>query len=684
MQAQPAQTTAWDFTPVYDLIQSLSQQYDRDGAQKYDKASLLALANKSVVADNANLAPSIQPPAQGIPAGLGNFNQLWDFLGVQREAPKSSAPPFEASIANSKPNLDVYASDGALYYPPSSKSVQWRDEAEEGGYLAETQPDSPPEDVDSSLTKAQRKKRNRKARRAAELEALVQQRKRRQEITGLESGDDTDNHKVAATPARKAGTHENTAAQSSATPQPEILTPTQQRFNLRPRDNTAMSTPLKSVPNGALYPSSVVPPESISRSKAQSSASISSEASAKINPLSWATPKSDIIVNTSSIGKKNDTPLQNKQGTATRDFANFKSDDTSLAVKAVQDSLKKPVTPSKPSLQGEKYTIAAQKSIKTPQTVPRVSETKKDFTALPTIKASTPSRATRSTAPLVHQNALDRNWNLLLKLINNFPFDRASLLSPLQLSINRPQPKGIHVFVDSSNILIGYGDHFKRARGIPLYSRTPPVFPSFHALALLLERRRPVAKRVLAGSTPEVAAFEEAREVGYETSILDKVWKARELTEKQKRYAKRSSNGGYGGGYMSASGSDNTLEPQKPKWVEQAVDEILHLKMMESIIDTPVPEDTSSVETQSDVSVTRPTMVLATGDAAEAEYSSGFMKMVERALNKGWNVEVFAWSQSISMGYRNLIKRAKWGDRFKLVELDEYAEELFKEDDSRL
>jgi hypothetical protein len=94
-------------------------------------------------------------------------------------------------------------------------------------------------------------------------------------------------------------------------------------------------------------------------------------------------------------------------------------------------------------------------------------------------------------------------------------------------------PKGVHVFIDASNIFIGFNDQLKRERGIPTHWHTGNANISFDALALLMERRRPVAKRVLVGSFPEVPAFVTARKVGYQVSLLDKVYKARELTERQ-------------------------------------------------------------------------------------------------------------------------------------------------------
>ena len=69
-------------------------------------------------------------------------------------------------------------------------------------------------------------------------------------------------------------------------------------------------------------------------------------------------------------------------------------------------------------------------------------------------------------------------------------------------------------------------------------------------------------------------------------------------------------------------------------------------------------------------------MVLATGDAAEAEFSGGFMRMVERALGKGWRVELACWKHNMSAAYRSHDFRQKWGARFRVIELDDFAESI--------
>ena len=197
------------------------------------------------------------------------------------------------------------------------------------------------------------------------------------------------------------------------------------------------------------------------------------------------------------------------------------------------------------------------------------------------------------------------------------------------------------------------------SRGISSKSRIRRQPLSFRNLSLVLERGRPTAKQVLVGSD-NFPAVQEAKAIGYETNILERVHKAKELTPRQKKY---SYNNGKNKQTGQSSGSETAAGIYAPeKWVEQAVDEILHLKILESIVDAVAPS----------------TIVLATGDAAEAEYSQGFLKMVERALEKGWMVELASFRHNTSQAYRRKDFRNKWGTRFRTVELDEFVEELLE------
>ena len=151
------------------------------------------------------------------------------------------------------------------------------------------------------------------------------------------------------------------------------------------------------------------------------------------------------------------------------------------------------------------------------------------------------------------------------------------------------------------------------------------------------------------------AAIDEAEKIGYQANILDRVYKVKNLTPRQQKFRKAQTLSSQEG-----LGCSETNGATRERWVEQGVDEILHLKILESLVDTDEPT----------------TIVLATGDAAEAEYSDGFMKMVERALQRGWTVELVSFWQTTSLAYRKEKFRAKWGDQFKMINLEGYIEEL--------
>ncbi|KAB8346016.1 hypothetical protein FH972_023068 [Carpinus fangiana] len=632
--------TSWDFTPVYALIQSLSEK-GRDSVDGGD-ATPSPHAKRRAFADDGGV-------------GLGDFNNVWDYLGVSRDKPTPSVPTFESATAKKDKYGDAYASDGAAYYNQSSKSVRWRDETD-GGDIADTQA----EDTSLSglenegLTKNQRKKRNRKIRKKAELEELAANLARKKNAGPVESGDESDVSPQAIrilSPASRARFHAHNNSMSGSYPPikpPKDLPPKFSHATLS--DNSFR--PMQVAP--AKRPPTKTPSQ-------PNDGHLSAQISAAVDKVAATMKKAPETPQRPMPQTLHNSLLATHAGVTTKAFHPQPDPFNSVRPAANKNSVKNPF----------------QSALANPMSV--ADQLNKKLESTPT-----KSRQANDILPLVHRTSSDRNWSLLLKLLNQFPENRDTLLSPLQLSYNRPVPYGIHVFVDASNILIGFMDHLKRARNIPEHARVPRVYPSFHALALLLERRRPVAKRVLAGSTPHVPAFDEAKEIGYDCSILDKVWKARELTERQRRFAVKAASGGRPqSGHGSDSGgnggvSDTVPHHQQPKWVEQGVDEVLHLKILESILDVP----TASHDSSKAGSCERPTMVLATGDAAEAEYSSGFRKMVERALTHGWNVEVMAWGASINHDWRKMEKKSEWQSRFRIIELDSYVEELFSDADA--
>ena len=238
----------------------------------------------------------------------------------------------------------------------------------------------------------------------------------------------------------------------------------------------------------------------------------------------------------------------------------------------------------------------------------------------------------------------------------------------LQRSIDATHPinaasETLHVFVDCSNIIIGLTERLKLDREIKGNVKSPPI--SYKALAFILERDRNASRRILVGShnTAYVGKSDllplymrEARKCDYELNILEPVIKPKVTPLKNK--ARRGTGNGYATTSGYSSGSE-TFTVGSMARAEQAVDELLQMKMLESLLDSEPG-----------------TMVLASGDAAEAEYSGGFLKTVERALKKGWNVEVVAWKNGLSKEYRNSSFQRRWKGRFTIIELDCFSEEM--------
>jgi|SRR5579859_878 len=254
-------------------------------------------------------------------------------------------------------------------------------------------------------------------------------------------------------------------------------------------------------------------------------------------------------------------------------------------------------------------------------------------------------------------SAARRRRDLIQKLVARYPDQVNRILlaqssaSPDYSSVSTLatlQSQDIHIFIDNSNILIGFFDTYKSKHNI-----TDPFFRApkfdFHAFTTILERGRSVSRKILVGSNPLTQPVALAQRLGYEVSILERV------IDQSKRLSTSSA-------YASDSA---TRTPQREKKKEQAVDEILHLKILECLLDVDKPA----------------TIVLATGDAAPAEFSpeGGFFKCIQRALNRGWNVELVCWRKSMSRLWRDKMFRVEWRDTFSVVELDDFVDELVLE-----
>ncbi|CAI2180350.1 9393_t:CDS:2 [Funneliformis geosporum] len=207
----------------------------------------------------------------------------------------------------------------------------------------------------------------------------------------------------------------------------------------------------------------------------------------------------------------------------------------------------------------------------------------------------------------------------------------------------------IHVFIDNSNILVGFLAYYKQQQYVKrtqnpkaasLGPRQKPAL-EYDALFTILERGRNIARRVLVASSPLYQPLEQAAQTGYEVSVLKRV--------------KRSS-------LDDLSENDYQQPPQQYEMEkEQCVDELLHLKILESLLDHHAPA----------------TLVLASGDGKDAEYfQGGFHKCIIKALERGWKVEVISWQRQLSQNFLNKKFLSKWQGLYHVVFLDWFAKEL--------
>ncbi|CAG8567487.1 12120_t:CDS:2 [Ambispora leptoticha] len=259
---------------------------------------------------------------------------------------------------------------------------------------------------------------------------------------------------------------------------------------------------------------------------------------------------------------------------------------------------------------------------------------------------------------------------------NNNVLGREKLATPIKQRIPIPisiSTDPIHVFVDNSNILVGFLAYCREkkiaqinAHGVESVSHSNPRPQiDYEALFTILERGRKTERKILVASSPLYQSLEIAENGGYEVSVLRRV----------KRPIDKLIDPTINEDSVSNTFHKQELQqPQKPPRMaaaksnemekEQCVDELLHLKILESLLDYSAPT----------------TLVLASGDGKDSEYfQGGFHKCVVRALERGWKVEVISWQRQLSHNFLDKKFLKKWEGRYYVVFLDWFAKELGSE-----
>lgn len=161
-----------------------------------------------------------------------------------------------------------------------------------------------------------------------------------------------------------------------------------------------------------------------------------------------------------------------------------------------------------------------------------------------------------------------------------------------------------HVFIDNANV---FGGAQRVGRTLRPAEPWPAVRVYYRNLFRLVEHGYLPGVRVMAGSVPpgNDELWRHAQASGYDTKLLRKV------------------------------------ERDDGRLGEQAVDELLHLKMLEVIFDH---EPT--------------TLVLVTGDGNASPTGSSFLDQIQRALTRGWAINVWSWRAQLSGAFHRLAARS--------------------------
>lgn len=152
-----------------------------------------------------------------------------------------------------------------------------------------------------------------------------------------------------------------------------------------------------------------------------------------------------------------------------------------------------------------------------------------------------------------------------------------------------------HIFVDNSNI---FGGAQRAAATIEPSAVFMAVRLHYRSFFQLIEHGFDVKTRVLAGSVPpgNDDLWKWANQAGYNTDLLHKI------------------------------------ERDDGRLAEQGVDELLHLKIANALLDFTPPQ----------------VLVLATGDGKDGQFQTSFTQQINRALKHGWDVIVWSWKEQLS------------------------------------
>ncbi|KXT01662.1 hypothetical protein AC578_2772 [Pseudocercospora eumusae] len=508
----------WDFSHILDFHNNslVASTPSTTAEEPLPEPLQPAIDNKTRAANSASRREHAHNLDQDVTANervtLGDFSKVWQFTGT--------APPFLPTPQSDVTHTNA-SSNGSL--PKRQHSVS---ETTEGGQSTDNAQDKP-------LSKTQRKKANRKARKEKEKERAEQEK---QETDRIDSEDNA-GLKVVDKPAplqqadAVKAINPVTAWQNASTVltqkyaadvkaanekrKLDVATPAQ------PSEHKFKETFKKTAPTqGALGTRRKYEATEYTIHDASGSHKVSSltdvQPPAAPSPKQKSGKKSQITPPTTD-----DEEITARAVSAVQQaMASIKRGDTPTPAPntGLPRTKSAPLTPAKAGKQVQANTQPVQKSknfttpkqAKTLNLVPSTVGVQ-PAKAVNTLLSSQPApslfsqigalpptpklipgpyiKPPAAIEPLINRSEEDRHLALLMRCMHYFPADRKHLVSPMNMTSHNEDPKGIHVFVDASNIFIGFMDALKQARGIHPLQHMPQANLSFDSLALLMERR---------------------------------------------------------------------------------------------------------------------------------------------------------------------------------------------------
>jgi hypothetical protein len=174
-----------------------------------------------------------------------------------------------------------------------------------------------------------------------------------------------------------------------------------------------------------------------------------------------------------------------------------------------------------------------------------------------------------------------------------------------------------HVFIDNSNIFGGAQNALKTQEPTTPWPAIRIYYKNFFKL---IEGSDTAVTKILAGSMPpgNDELWEHARNCGYNTDLLKRI------------------------------------EQDNGRLTEQGVDEILHLKIANVLLDYEPPQK----------------LIVCTGDGQQSTCNTSFTEQIERAVRRKWNVDIWSWKDQLSNKLRRLYE--KNNALVNINELDSY------------